>query len=61
MSEGVKTQVLILGEIVAKFEMPKQFIDDINNVTITHIHANMGSKFLLDYIKKILFLFWLHS
>ena len=32
MSEGVKTQVLILGEIVAKFEMPKQFIDDINNV-----------------------------
>ena len=32
MSEGVKTQVLILGEIVAKFEMPKEFIDDINNV-----------------------------
>jgi len=32
MSEGVKTEVLTLGEIVVKFEMPKQFIDDINNV-----------------------------
>lgn len=27
-------------------------IDDINNVTITHIHTNMSSKFLLDYLKK---------
>ena len=32
MSEGVKTEVLTLGEIVVKFEMPKEFIDDINNV-----------------------------
>ena len=32
MSEGVKTQVLTLGEIVVKFEMPQNFIDEINNV-----------------------------
>jgi hypothetical protein len=35
-------------------ELIKRFIniDDINNVTITHIHSNMSSKFLLDYIKQ---------
>ena len=32
MSEGVKTEVLTLGEIVLKLEMPKQFVDDINNI-----------------------------
>jgi len=32
MSEGVKTEVLTLGEIVLKLEMPKQFINDINNI-----------------------------
>ena len=32
MSDEVKVQVLTLGEIVVKFEMPKQFIDDINKV-----------------------------
>ena len=30
--KGVKVEVLTLGEIIVKFEMPKQFIDDINNV-----------------------------
>ena len=32
MSEQVKVQVLTLGEIVVKFEMPQDFIDEINNV-----------------------------
>ena len=32
MSEQVKIQVLTLGEIVVKFEMPQNFIDEINNV-----------------------------
>ena len=32
MSEQVKVQVLTLGEIVVKFEMPQNFIDEINNV-----------------------------
>ena len=32
MSEQVKTTVLTLGEIVVKFEMPQNFIDEINNV-----------------------------
>ena len=32
MSEGVKTEILTLGEIVLKLEMPKQFVDDINNI-----------------------------
>ena len=31
-NSDVKIQVLTLGEIIVKFEMPKQFIDDINNV-----------------------------
>jgi len=30
--QGVKVEVLTLGEIVVKLEMPKEFIDDINNV-----------------------------
>ena len=30
--KGVKVEVLTLGEIVVKLEMPKQFIDDINNI-----------------------------
>ena len=32
MSEQVKIQVLTLNEIVVKFEMPQNFIDEINNV-----------------------------
>ena len=32
MSEQVKTTVLTLGEIVVKFEMLQNFIDEINNV-----------------------------
>ena len=28
----MKVQVHTLGEIIVKFEMPKKFIDDINNV-----------------------------
>ena len=32
MSEQVKIQVLTLGEIIVKFEMPQKFIDDINNI-----------------------------
>ena len=32
MSEQVKIQVLTLGEIVVKFEMPQNFIDTINDV-----------------------------
>ena len=31
-SKQVKIQVLTLGEIVVKFEMPQNFIDEINNV-----------------------------
>ena len=31
-SKQVKTTVLTLGEIVVKFEMPQNFIDEINNV-----------------------------
>ena len=30
--KGVKVEVLTLGEIVVKLEMPQKFIDDINNV-----------------------------
>ena len=32
MSEDVKVQVHTLGEIILKLEMPKTFIDEINNV-----------------------------
>ena len=32
MGEQVKIDVLTLGEIVVKFEMPQNFIDEINNV-----------------------------
>jgi len=32
MSEDVKVQVHTLGEIIIKIEMPKTFIDEINNV-----------------------------
>ena len=32
MSEDVKVQVHTLGEIIVKLEMPKTFIDEINNV-----------------------------
>ena len=32
MSEQVKTTVLTLGEIVVKFEMPQNFIDEINKL-----------------------------
>jgi len=32
MSEDVKVQVHTLGEIIIKLEMPKTFIDEINNV-----------------------------
>jgi len=32
MGEQVKIEVLTLGEIVVKFEMPQNFIDEINNV-----------------------------
>ena len=32
MSNQIKASTHTLGEIVVKFEMPKQFIDDINNV-----------------------------
>ena len=30
--KGVKVEVLALGEIVVKLEMPQKFIDDINNI-----------------------------
>ena len=30
--KGVKVEVLTLGEIVVKLEMPQKFIDDINNI-----------------------------
>ena len=32
MSEDVKVQVHTLGEIIVKLEMPKTFIDEINNI-----------------------------
>ena len=32
MSNQIKASTHTLGEIVVKFEMPKQFIDDINIV-----------------------------
>ena len=32
MSNQIKASTHTLGEIIVKFEMPKQFIDDINNV-----------------------------
>ena len=32
MSNQIKISTHTLGEIIVQFEMPKQFIDDINNV-----------------------------
>ena len=32
MSNQIKASTHTLGDIIVKFEMPKQFIDDINNV-----------------------------
>ncbi len=34
MSNQIKASTHTLGEIVVKFEMPEQFIDDIHNVFV---------------------------
>ena len=39
-SKQVKIQVLTLGEIVVKFEMPQNFIDEINNEQIEDYEPN---------------------
>ena len=57
MSNQIKASTHTLGEIVVKFEMPKQFIDDISKIDAKALELHKTNpaeavKFLNDYSNK---------